>query len=364
MIVEAPRLNANEDQMQVIEVLVADGQRVQEGDLLFILETTKAANDVLAPATGVVEGVRLKAGDFIEVGATLCELSAGGDLMAASGASGDTATTASEEVQITAKARKVASDLGVALATVKPVGNRIGEAEVRAAAARPPAPAPARMFLTNSRRAVIIGGGGHAACLIDALDGAGYTIIGCVDERLEAGHPVCAGVSVIGRKAELASLLKDGVRYAFIGVGGAQSNLPRRRLFEEVIGLGFVVPAVIHPSATVSKDVRLADGCQVLSGVTIGPRCMLGANVVVNQGSILCHDSIVHDHAHLTPGSIVAGGVTIGAETTLGMGATVLFGLKVGARCLVHNGAAIATDVADDTVVDGQGRRLKADAAG
>ena len=114
----------------------------------------------------------------------------------------------------------------------------------------------------------------------------------------------------------------------------------------------------------VGKESRVADGCQVLAGATIGPRCAIGANVIVNQGSILCHDSIVQDHAHLTPGSIVAGGVTIGADTTLGMGATVLFGIKVGARCLLHNGAAVATDVVDDTVVDAHGRRLKAGARG
>jgi carbonic anhydrase/acetyltransferase-like protein (isoleucine patch superfamily) len=79
--------------------------------------------------------------------------------------------------------------------------------------------------------------------------------------------------------------------------------------------------------------------------------------VIVNQGTIVCHDSIVHDNAHLTPGAILAGGVSVGAMTVVGMGATVLLGVQIGADCLIHNGAHISANVADNTIVDAQGRR-------
>lgn len=114
---------------------------------------------------------------------------------------------------------------------------------------------------------------------------------------------------------------------------------------------------MIHPSAIVSNASVIGHGCHVLAGATIGPRCTIGNNVIVNQGSIVCHDSIVQDHAHLTPGAILAGGVNIGSMTVVGMGATVLLGVKIGAGCLLHNGAHISADVGDNTIIDAQGRR-------
>jgi UDP-3-O-[3-hydroxymyristoyl] glucosamine N-acyltransferase len=35
----------------------------------------------------------------------------------------------------------------------------------------------------------------------------------------------------------------------------------------------------------------------------------------------------------------------------------VLLGVQIGADCLIHNGAHISANVADNTIVDAQGRR-------
>lgn len=362
VLVEAPRVNANEDSLQLIEIRIVPGQRVEQGAILFVLETTKAAVEIQAPEAGIVGQLGAKIGDFVSVGAVLCELvDENADTRGGLAGTGD---AEAREVTITAKARKIASELGIDLADVDPVGGRIGEAEVRAAASHRSgvtgiAPAGLQSMAPSdaSRRAVIIGGGGHAACLIDALEGSGYDIQGCTDQALPVGHHVCGGISVIGTEECLERLLSEGATYAFVGVGGAQSNEQRRAIFERVSAMGFVLPPVIHRSATISNAARIGHGCHVLVGATIGPRCIIGNNVIVNQGSIVCHDSIVQDHAHLTPGAILAGGVSVGPMTVVGMGATVLLGIRIGANCLIHNGANISANVGDNTIVDAQGSR-------
>lgn len=362
VLVEAPRVNANEDHLQIIDIRAVQGQRVEQGTILFVLETTKAAVEVYAPETGVVSRLDVKVGDFIPVGSALCELL--NEYVDAGSGRPDADDGTVRETVITAKARKIASELGIDLADVTPFEGRIGEAEVRAAASRRsaatragPGGFPSAVSSGAARRAVIIGGGGHAACLIDALDGSGYEIVGCTDQALPVGHHVCGGISVIGTEEYLQRLFDEGTRYAFIGIGGAQSNDVRRTMFERVLAMGFILPPVIHPSAIVSKAVAIGHGCHVLSGATIGPRCTIGTNVIINQGSIVCHDSSVQDHAHLTPGAILAGGVSIGPMTVVGMGATVLLGIRIGANCLIHNGAHISADVGDNIIVDAQGRR-------
>ncbi|MGD0563366.1 MAG: acetoin dehydrogenase dihydrolipoyllysine-residue acetyltransferase subunit [Roseiarcus sp.] len=50
---------------------VAEGERVREGQLLFEIETDKAAMEVEAPASGVLRGVRARVGDVLPVGAVV-----------------------------------------------------------------------------------------------------------------------------------------------------------------------------------------------------------------------------------------------------------------------------------------------------
>ncbi len=50
---------------------VAEGERVSEGQLLFEIETDKAAMEVEAPASGVLRGVRAKGGDVLPVGSVI-----------------------------------------------------------------------------------------------------------------------------------------------------------------------------------------------------------------------------------------------------------------------------------------------------
>ena len=47
-----PLLNANEPEARLVQVHNQDGAPVQKGDLLFTIETTKAAADVEAPGAG------------------------------------------------------------------------------------------------------------------------------------------------------------------------------------------------------------------------------------------------------------------------------------------------------------------------
>jgi pyruvate dehydrogenase E2 component (dihydrolipoamide acetyltransferase) len=51
--------------------LAGEGERVREGQPLFEIEANPAASEVEAPASGVLRGLRAKAGDHLAVGATL-----------------------------------------------------------------------------------------------------------------------------------------------------------------------------------------------------------------------------------------------------------------------------------------------------
>ncbi|MDQ2103340.1 biotin/lipoyl-containing protein [Azospirillum isscasi] len=363
-VITVPLVNANEDQVQVVEIRVSEGQAVRDGDPLFALETTKSAVEVLAPADGVITGLKVKVGDFVTTGAPLCRLERGEGASASAPVEDAPATEEPAAVHRTLKARLLARELGIPIAAVPAVAGRVGEAEVRAYAGRhrPVATVPARaddpMDLPFSptdaaghRLAVIVGGGRHAPCVIDGLEGSGYRIVGCVDSLKPIGETVLPGIRVLGRESLLEELWRRGVRTAFIGVGGTDDMTGRAGVYERLKALGFTLPPVIHRSAVVGLDTIVGDAAQILMGATVGPRSRIGANALVNQGSIVCHDSEISDHAHITPGAILAGAVRIGPRSIIGMGATVRYHLSVGADCLVHNGVAVVSNVADGQIV-------------
>ncbi|SFR53852.1 pyruvate dehydrogenase E2 component (dihydrolipoamide acetyltransferase) [Marinobacter daqiaonensis] len=63
----------------VVEILVSEGDRVEDGDPLLTVETDKAANEIPANFDGTIESVEVSEGDTIKVGQVLVTYSDGED---------------------------------------------------------------------------------------------------------------------------------------------------------------------------------------------------------------------------------------------------------------------------------------------
>ena len=75
--VTVPRENANDDQVRIAAIYVENGQSIKQGDLLYEFETSKASIEVLAEASGVVQGLKNVVGDLVSVGTLLFKISDG-----------------------------------------------------------------------------------------------------------------------------------------------------------------------------------------------------------------------------------------------------------------------------------------------
>jgi len=62
------------DEVEVVEVLVSPGDRVEKDDGLITLESDKASMDVPAPEAGAIKELRVKAGDMVSEGTVICTL--------------------------------------------------------------------------------------------------------------------------------------------------------------------------------------------------------------------------------------------------------------------------------------------------
>lgn len=66
-----PDLGEGIHEGEVVEVLVAVGDRVEDGTPIMIVETDKAETEIPSPINGIVQEIRVKAGDVVNVGDVL-----------------------------------------------------------------------------------------------------------------------------------------------------------------------------------------------------------------------------------------------------------------------------------------------------
>lgn len=69
-----PKLGLTMTEGEIVEWRVGPGDRVNVGDVLFVIETDKSSNDVEALDAGVIETLLAGEGDTVEVGAVVATL--------------------------------------------------------------------------------------------------------------------------------------------------------------------------------------------------------------------------------------------------------------------------------------------------
>ena len=199
---------------------------------------------------------------------------------------------------------------------------------------------------------IILGAGGHAKVLIDALLLSSAVIAGVVDPDLALVGTTILGVPVLGGDDVINEFPPSEIKLVN-GLGSVGLPVKRQQLYERFKDLGYKFATVVHPSAVVASDVVLGEGAQVMAGAVIQPGCRIGINSIINTRASVDHDSIVGEHAHVAPGVTMSGGVKIGMGSHIGTGATLIQGKSIGRGCLVAAGAVVTKDIADGVMVRG-----------
>jgi len=352
-----PLLNANEPEARLVEVHIQDGLPVQKGDLLFTIETTKAAADIESPEAGFFRPVA-SAGETLAVGDILAFLTASADEVldlpkrdpqpaSPAGALPATVEPGSSELRITLPARALAESLGLDFSTL-PRDRLITEAVIRQLTQTSNS-APGRPI--NSQ-IVIYGAGGHAKAVMEMARAVGaFRMAGIIDDNAALTGSSILGIPVLGTREILPQLYEQGLRLAANGVGGIINIGIRISLFELLASYGFAFPVLCHPRATIEASAQLFDGVQVFANAYVGSSAVLREKCMVNTGAIVSHDCEIGSYAHIAPGAMLAGLVQVGAKALVGMGVTTAIGIKIGSGARIGNGAILLADVPERAIV-------------
>lgn len=188
-------------------------------------------------------------------------------------------------------------------------------------------------------RLAIIGTGGHAKVVVDALLSLGWQ-----STALEFYSEDSASIGKEFSGTLTAPLLVEALqnRPFHVAIG---NNAVRQRIAGALVDAGALPFSIIHPKATASKASRIGAGSFLAAGAIVGPHATLGMNCIVNHGAIVDHDCGVADNCHVAPGATLGGGVVLDAGVLIGAGANVLPLVTIGAGAIIGAGAVVHQNV-------------------
>ncbi|OQS46753.1 acetyltransferase [Chromobacterium violaceum] len=206
-----------------------------------------------------------------------------------------------------------------------------------------------------SRPVIVIGAGGHAAVVADALLESGIEVLGYTDPdarlhgALRLGLPVLGGDEALAGYAPAQVRLVNGLGF----VSGSGREAARARTQQALQAQGWTFASAIHPSAWISRHAVLADDAQVLAGAIVQAGARIGAGSIVNTGAVVEHDSSVGAWCHVATRATLCGQTRIGDGCLIGAGAVLRQSVSLGADTVIGAGAVVLRDSAGGEILCG-----------
>jgi len=202
-----------------------------------------------------------------------------------------------------------------------------------------------------NKKVIIIGAGGHAKVVADAIRKSGDILIGFLDDdKTRSGENFC-GARILGTLSSYSEFAFDAEFIIAIG-----NNNVRKSISESMTCKWYTA---VHPSASIGEGAILDEGAFVAAGAVINADARIGKHTIVNTCAVVEHDCSIGAFVHVSPRATVCGACSVGELSWLGAGSTVINGLTVCKEAVIGAGATVIRDIENKgTYVGVPARRL------
>lgn len=201
---------------------------------------------------------------------------------------------------------------------------------------------------------LIIGAGGHGQVVADtATEMGSWEKIAFLDDNRNG---YLLDWPILG-KIELAKELINEFADLAVAFGDNRKRLELLLYYRE---RGYRLPAIIHPTAYISKKASIGAGTVAFAQTAVNAGSQVGIGCIINTGATVDHDCMLSDGVHLSPGVHLGGDVRIGRNSWLGAGTSVKNGITIGENVTVGAGSVIIKAIKNNvTVVGVPGRVIR-----
>ena len=142
---------------------------------------------------------------------------------------------------------------------------------------------------------LILGAGSHGHDICETAKALGvFQKVSFLDDSVIADD-------VIGKCRDYAKCVAD-YPVAFVAFG---NNELRREWTLALKKVGYIIPRLIHPHATISADAQIGEGTVVLAQATVNGMAQIGESCIVSQNAVIGFQASVGSFAHVDCGGIV-----------------------------------------------------------
>lgn len=187
---------------------------------------------------------------------------------------------------------------------------------------------------------ILIGGGGHCKSCIDVIEQENkYKIAGIIDKKEVLGKEVL-GYKVIACDEDLPELFKK-YQYALITIGQLHNSSIRKKIYETLKDIGFILPTIVSPKAYISKHSNVKEATIVMHDVVINSNSYIGKNCIINTKSLIEHDVTIKDNCHISTASVVNGHCIINENSFIGSNSTVVNNIEIEKNSFIKAGSLV-----------------------
>lgn len=122
----------------------------------------------------------------------------------------------------------------------------------------------------------------------------------------------------------------------------------RRTVVDLLEGRGAIFVTFVDDRAVLGANVTLGSGTLICPGVVVTSNVNFGRHVHVNINCSIGHDVNVRDYVTLSPSCNLMGGVSVSEHAFIGTAVTILPKKSVGERALVGAGSVVVKDIPPD----------------
>lgn len=130
----------------------------------------------------------------------------------------------------------------------------------------------------------------------------------------------------------------------FVAIGYKDGNRTRQRLVRWAEGLGYNLPALVSPDATIQAGDLASNVC-VAAGAIVQPYAQIGTATLIRAGAIISHHGRIGEACYIGPGSLMGGRVDIGERVFIGLGSRIRDGIKITDDVMVAMSASVTKDI-------------------
>ncbi|MBV5329332.1 MAG: NeuD/PglB/VioB family sugar acetyltransferase [Chlorobium sp.] len=191
---------------------------------------------------------------------------------------------------------------------------------------------------------ILLGGGGHCISCIDIIEQTGkYEILGILDLPEKVGQKIL-NYNIIGTDQEINYFLKECQNFV-ITAGQITTTSTRIKIYNLITKAGGRLPAIISPTAKVSRYSTVQDGTIIMHHALVNAAAKVGICGILNSKALVEHEARIGNFCHISTGSIVNGQVNIGDRCFIGSNTVIANNIDIVSETVIAAGSQVLKSI-------------------